>query len=152
MTTTHDDATTWRDLACDLTAAEVTNIEGIELELGAETHGPAILLEVARNYVLCRTVDAAYSDVPLPAGATGGSGWEKNLKRDGWSRALVWRDFGDGEMSVGIDGRQQCDGSYTRRISLWGVEDGGEITSVQAREAAALLIEAADVLDEMQGL
>jgi len=151
MTTTHDDnATTWRDLACDLTAAEVTSIEGIERELGADTRGPAILLDVARDYVLCRTVDAAYSDVPLPAGATDGSGWEKNLKRDGWSRSLVWRDFGDGEMSVGIDGRQQCDGSYTRRISLWGVEDGGELTSAQAREAAALLIEAADELDRLQ--
>ena len=87
---------------------------------------------------------------PLPAGATDCSGWEKNLKRDGWSRSLVWRDFGGGVVSVGIDGRQQCDGSYTRRISLWGVEDGGELTGAQAREAAALLIEAADVLELLQ--
>jgi hypothetical protein len=146
MTTTHDNATTWRDLVGDLTADEVTGIEGIEREFGADTRGPAILLKVARDYVLRRTVDAAYADIPLPVGATDLSGWEKNLQRDGWSRTLVWRTWDSGEMAVDIAGRQECDGTYTRQISL---EDGADFTSTGARQLARALIEAADEFERL---
>jgi hypothetical protein len=151
VTTTHDDnATTWRDLVRDLTADEVTNIEGVEREIGADPRGPSILLNVARDYVLHRTVDTAYSDVPLPNGAQDVSGWEQNLKCDGWSRSIEWRKFGDSDMSVMIDGRQQCDGSYTCEISVYGPEDDITLTGAGARRLMTLLADAADELDRLQ--
>jgi hypothetical protein len=123
MTTTHDDnATTWRDLAGDLAADKVAELADLEQQLGNEGSTPrevsAIMLTCARDSVLHRTIDAAYADIAMPAGAAGVSGWEQNLRREGWSRSLVWCSFGDSEMSFDIDSRQRCDGSYTRQISV----------------------------------
>ncbi len=90
--------------------------------------------------------------MPVPPGATTDiNSWGKNLQRDGWSRSLVWRRFGPVHgISVDIDGRQESDGSFTRHISLWGVDDGGELTSSQARQTAAFLTEAANELDRLR--
>jgi hypothetical protein len=96
--------------------------------------------------------DAAYCDVPVPAGASSVGHWEKNLKRDGWSRSLLWRKFRDAEMGlyIDIDGSQQCDGSYTCEISVYGLEDSLSLTSAGARRLTELLDEAADELERLQ--
>jgi hypothetical protein len=52
-------------------------------------------------------------------------------------------------MSVDIDGRQECDGTYTRQISVWLLEDGATLTGAGVRQLAGLLIEAADELDRL---
>lgn len=170
MTTTPDTATTWRDLQDELTPDEVAKLEEREIGLreylkdhaDSEIRVGNVLIEVARNCIEQRAADAAYADVPLPAGAsTDSEGWGKNLQREGHSRALVWRSYEGGladlrlagtGISVDIDGRQQCDGSFTRGISLWGVDEGGELTAEVARGLAAVLAGAADELDRLDRL
>jgi hypothetical protein len=124
-------------------------MEFVEREFAARPtarDATADLLAFARDHIEQNLVDIALAGVPFPSGATDLSGWEKNLKRDGWSRALVWRTWDSGEMEVDIAGRQESDGTYTRRIVL---EDGVDFTSTGARQVAAALIEAADTLDEL---
>ncbi|CCK59361.1 hypothetical protein [Mycobacterium canetti] len=93
------------------------------------------------------------ANVPLPPGAsTDAAGWQDDTYATaGLCRALLWASFdGAAGFSADIDGWQQQDGSYTRHISLWG-DDGGPLTSGQARKVAAMLVEAADALDAMGG-
>jgi hypothetical protein len=140
MNTTHDDnATTWHDLAGELTAKEPASLERLERE--TQGRAPAeLLLDLARRGIAGRLADTAYCDVPAPADG-------QNLKRGGWSRALVWCEFRDWELCVDIDGRQHCDGTVERDISVYG--DDLTLTSAGARRLAALLVEAADELDRL---
>jgi hypothetical protein len=101
------------------------------------------LLEYARNDIEERLADIAYGGVAAPAGANWVGKWEKN-QGEGWSRSLVWRDY----RGVSIDGRQQCDGSVERQISLY-LGDYPTLSRAQAREFAAVLVEAADELDRL---
>jgi hypothetical protein len=156
--TTHDDdATTWRDLADQLTDQERSAIEQIEHAFAARgrldtAEATETLLGYARDHIAANLADVAYCDVPVPAGASSVGHWEKNLKRDGWSRSLLWRKFRDSDMGlhIDIDGSQQCDGSYTCEISLYGLEDDINLTSAGARRLMVLLAEAADELDRLK--
>lgn len=151
--------TPWRDLADQLTAQERATFE--DLEQDSQGRIPAdVLLDYARHDIEGRLADMAYADVPAPAAAARVGRWEKNLKRDGWSRSVVWRSYSGGaadlrlaesHISVEVDGHQQCDGSFTRHVSLWGVDEGRELSSDQARAVAALLVHAADELDRLCG-
>jgi hypothetical protein len=153
MTTTHDDnATTWRDLAGELFDLERGTLELLEQRLSDAGVPTATinerLLHFARNDVEARLADNAYSDVPAPAGATYVGDWEKNLKRDGWSRSLIWHSFGDRD--VHIDGSQQCDGSYTCNIVVYADRDEAtKLDAAGARRLAGLLVEAADAMDAL---
>ncbi|BBX59773.1 hypothetical protein TM48_03961 [Mycobacterium shottsii] len=147
MPTTNDNtATTWRDLADQLSADERAAFEHLE-NLAMPT---AVLLDRARLEIEGRLVDIACADIPVPADATWVGKWEKNLKRDGYSRLLVWRESREPSMAVDIDGDQQCDGTVTRYISAY-LGDEPKFSSSQARKLAAMLVEAADALDAMGG-
>jgi hypothetical protein len=146
--TTDDNATTWRDLARELTDQERAFFERIEQE-SPERMPAEVLLRYARGNIEGRIADTAYGDVPAPADATSVGRWEKDLKLGGWSRTLVWREFRDWEMSVDIDGRQQCDGTVERAISAY-LDECPKFTSAEARRLAALLVEAADELDRLR--
>ncbi len=104
------------------------------------------LLEFARDHIEARLTDIAYADVPIPPGNPSVGKWEHNTA-GGWSRSLLWAEYGEPEMSIDIDGTQQHDGTYTQLISVYLLEDGASITSTGARKLAALLTEAADELD-----
>jgi len=156
MTTTHDDAQTWRDLADQHTPEQIYGLEGCERRFNTDgvpddPRAQASLLGFARQYAEHNLVDAAYADVPLPAGAsTDSEGWGKDLKFGGYRRSLLWRSDGEpGEVSVDIDGWQRLDGSFTRHTSLWGTDEGGALTSAQARRIAAMLLDAADELERL---
>ena len=93
MTTTHDDnATTWRDLADQLTPEQIAGLEGCERRFNTDgvaddPRAQASLLGFARQYAEHNLVDAAYADVPLPPGAsTDSEGWGKDLKLGGYRR------------------------------------------------------------------
>jgi hypothetical protein len=155
MTLHDDDAATWRDLADQLTAEQIVGLEGCERRFNTDgvaddPRAQASLLGFARQYAEHNLVDAAYADVPLPAGAsTNSEGWGKDLKQGGYRRSLLWRNDGQpGGVSVDIDGWQWLDGSFARHISLWGVDEGGALSCAQARSIAAMLLDAADELDE----
>lgn len=78
-------ATTWRDLADQLTPEQRATLEHFE----QDEHMPAeILLDFARDHIDARLTDIAYADVPIPAGAKVGN-WEQNTA-GGWSRSLLW--------------------------------------------------------------
>jgi hypothetical protein len=159
VTRTHDDdATAWRDLADQLTPEQISGLEGCERRFNTDgvaddPRAQASLRGFARQYAEHNLVDAAYADVPLPAGAsTDSEGWGKDLKLGGYRRSLLWRSDGEpGEVSVDIDGWQRLDGSFTRHISLWGADEGGALTSTQARRIAAMLLDAADELERLDG-
>lgn len=141
-------ATSWRDLADELTDHDRASIEKIERETGGRM--PGVLLDYARRSVEDRLIDMAYCDLAAPGDARWVGLWEKHIQL-GWSRSLVWREWGpvsDADLYVAIDGRQQCDGTVVRGISPY-VDDASHLTSAQARRLAALLIEAADELDRL---
>ena len=148
MTTTPDDATTWRDLADQLTPEQRRSYENLE----RETHGrmPAErLLEFAREEVEGNLADIAHCDVAAPADANWVGRWGQNLDGRGWSRSLVWREFRAPEMCVAVDGVQHCDGTVERQVSVY-VNDGPKLAAGPARRLAALLVEAADELDRLK--
>jgi hypothetical protein len=142
MTITPDDnATTWRDVADELTAKERASLERLERE--TQGRAPAeLLLDLARRGIAGRLADMAYCDVPAPAHATWVGQWEEHVEL-GWSRSLVWREY----RGVAIDGNQQCDGTVVRGVSVY--VEGERFTSAEARELAAALSEAADELDRL---
>jgi hypothetical protein len=143
MNTTPDNtATTWRDLADELTDEERARFERIERE--AQGRLPAqVLLDFARRDIAGRLADMAYHDVPAPADATWVGQWEQHVDL-GWSRSLVWREY----RGVAIDGGQRCDGTVVRGISVY--VEGEMFTSAEARQFAALLVAAADELDRLR--
>lgn len=149
MTTTPENAATWWDLTDQLTPTEIDKLTELEAALRAEGVDPAtLMLDTARDCLTNHAIDMLYADIPLPAGAEGdAAGWEKNLQRDGWSRSVLWKSFGDDTIGVDVDGRQECDGSFTRDISVYALADGASLTSADARRLAELLIAAADEID-----
>lgn len=160
MTTwSEDTATTWRDLTDQLTPQQVDQLRDVERRLPEGEKTTAMMLKWAREHIAHRLTDVMYAGVPIPAGArTDSAGWGKNLQREGYSRSLVWRSYEGGAadlrlagacISVDIDGRQECDGSFTRHVSLWGFKEGAGLTGDQARGVAALLTLAADELDRL---
>jgi len=72
MTTTHDDnATTWRDLADDLTPSQRDSMEFVEREFAARPtarNATADLLDLARGHIEQNLVDIALAGVPLHPG------------------------------------------------------------------------------------
>lgn len=152
---TDNTATTWRDLADQLSPDQLASIERAEgwgLNVDPE-HVRRTLLEMAREMATCNIVDSRFGDVPVPDGATVDSeGWTHTQSHpDQWSRSLVWRDYpqnGSG-VAVSIDGRQQSDGTYTAQVAAYTGNDRAALTADQARRLAAALIEAADELDRL---
>ena len=149
MTQTDDNATRWRDLAGELTERERAALERLECESQGRVPA-AVLVKLARGAVEERLADTFYCDVRAPADATWVGAWERNLRLDGWSRGLVWREFRGPGMCVAIDGGQQCDGTVVRGISVYLNDDDLGFTSVEARRLAALLVAAADELDRLR--
>jgi hypothetical protein len=157
MNTTHDDnATTWRDLADQLTPKQVAEFDSSERRFAesgvADTpEAKAALLEYARAAAARNLVDATYAEVPLPPGATTDSeSWGQDLIHGGYRRALFWRAYSGGDgLIVDISGWQRTDGSFERHICLWGADEGRGLTGAQARRVAALMTAAADDMERM---
>lgn len=157
MTQHPESAQCWRDLADQLTPKQIDGLEQTErrfTDSGIAEHpeAQASLLGFAREYAQANLTDTAFADVPLPPGArTDEESWGTDLQNGGYRRSLEWATFGDrNEINVGIDGWQRTDGSFTRYISLWGIDEGGALTAAQARRIAALLTQAADAFEALR--
>jgi hypothetical protein len=149
MTTTHDDnATTWRDLAEQLTAQQIEEIaESERNQLAAGYDNSVGFLNYARKMATENAAQIFLADVPSPREAIGDI--------DEWS------EFGDGlftrqynvwrhpEQPVSVEGWQYSDGqtTYVEREIIDDRNDG--ITAEQCRHRAAALLEAADLLDRL---
>jgi len=152
MTTTpNNTATTWRDLADQLTPEQIESYERTEQYFRSQgipgATATTALLEYARGDVGGNLADAAYGDVPAPAGAVSVDKWMDHADF-GLARGVVWREFHGPDLYVDIDGWQKCDGTAVPEISLY-LDEGQKLTSSQARTLAVLLMQAADALDRL---
>lgn len=150
-----DNATTWRDLADALTPQQVAYIEEWERhpELPPRADGKVktaeqhqqTLLFVAREFLSSNTAAVILADVAPPPEEGHHHPWQN--EGDGtWSRFFVGTVRTMGDVRVLIDGTQFSDGRITRAITTDASEGMG---SAEARQLAAMLIEAADELDRL---
>ena len=146
MTTTN-----WRDLATELTAKQIASMEDAEAMMPAgRPDTRQKLLEFARDFAAGNLADAAYAEIPAPPGAKVGV-WEQNTA-GGYSRSLEWGDVTTGVagVDVGIDGRQEGNGDFTRSVTVY-VDGSVRLSAVEAREVARALLAAAEEFDRLNG-
>lgn len=152
MTTTPDNtATTWRDLADQLTPEQIAQVEDFER---AASHWPPAedghprsegVLNVARKMAELNVAKMVLADVAPPTDAVVVHDWmewgDGSYQRlfTSWSRKV------GGGGSVDVHGFQFNDGRVERLIAY--TEGDESLTAEQARQLAATLAEAADVLD-----
>ncbi|OLP00209.1 hypothetical protein BVU76_21715 [Mycolicibacterium porcinum] len=148
MTSPDNTATSWRDLADQLTTEQRERLEQME-----RAYTPAsadavawMLLDHARDHARDNLVDAMrFGHVARPAGATYVWHWEQD-EHGQWFRQFEGTGRKIGGFSVSIDGRQYPDGSVFRTIAVQG-DDREEFDLAGARQFAAELIAAADEIE-----
>lgn len=140
MTTSDDTGQTWRDVADHLTAAQIAQLERLERD------EPRALLEMARQWAANNMTTAApLDDVVPPAGAVRTFDWQRNSN---WFRDFEGTSRRRGLARVQIAGRQQADGSTRRWITVH-TRHLDALDPASARELAALLMEAADEMEQL---
>lgn len=153
MTTTHpDNATTWRDLADQLTPQQVAELEYCECEqIPPGLASPQGHLNCARAMVRRNLNQALCADIAAPAEAAGDVyEWEEwDDDRLGRLYDVSRREVGD-FCAVEVNGVQFNDGSIERSILLL-IEDA-TLTAQQARVIATALAEAVGDLEQLAGL
>ncbi|OCB34469.1 hypothetical protein A5676_02295 [Mycobacterium malmoense] len=140
MTTSDDTAQTWRDVADQLTAAQIAQLERIEHD------EPQTLLDMARQWA-AKNVSAGmpFDAVAPPDGAVRTFDWQ--LDRN-WFRDFEGTSRRGGRARVQIYGRQQVDGSTRRWIAVHA-RHLDALDGVAARELAAALTDAADEIERL---
>ena len=149
MTSTHaDNATAWRDLSNQLAPWQVVEIAESEREQKAAGHDNAAgLLNYARKLTRENAAQILLSDVPIPPEAIGEVDEWSEFDDGCYSRGFTaWRHSRE---PVEVIGLQHSDGYTSRRE--WSILDdrNDEMTAEVARQRAAALLEAADVLDRL---
>jgi hypothetical protein len=154
MTTHHDNAaTTWRDLADQLTPEQVEKLAAIERhsDMPADEM-TATLLNGAREWATCNVVDhVAFGDVEPPPDATHcyleemhPGAWARCF--DGTERKVCWSGACGvvSDVQVFISGQQYQDGHTVRSI---GIDARDDYDAATARRIAAAIIAAADEIE-----
>jgi hypothetical protein len=140
MTTPGDTAQTWRDLADQLTAAQIAQLERLE------HHEPQKLLEMARQWAAENMTDTVlFDDVAPPAGAVRTFAWQLDSN---WFRDFEGTTRRVGRIGVHICGRQQADGSSRRWIAIHA-RHLDALDAAAARELATALADAADEIESV---
>jgi hypothetical protein len=140
MTTSGDTAQTLRDLADQLTAVQITQLERLERD------DPHTLLEKARQWAAKNTTAAApFNNVAPPAGAVRTFGWQRDSN---WFRDFEGTKRCAGQARVHIFGRQQADGSARRWIAVH-TRRLDALSAAAARELSAALNDAADEIERL---
>ena len=149
MTTTHDDATGWRDLADQLTAQQIAEMEYCEREgIPPGMTSPQHQLNAARAMARHNIIQALCADIASPVEAAAGEvyDWEeRGADKFGRMYAISSRDVG--AMQVDVLGVQYNDGHIERHILLSEADD---LTAEQARQLGTALIETANELGRLQ--
>jgi hypothetical protein len=149
MTTTHDDATSWRDLADQLTPPQIAEIEYCEREgIPPGLAEPKHHLNAARAMAQRNLLQALCADIALPVEAGSGEvyDWEER-DNDRFGRMYGISSHGLGTTTVDVVGVQYNDGRIERHVLVYEPDD---LTAEQARELGAALIEAADEIERLQ--
>ena len=140
MTTPDDTAQTWRDVADQLTGAQIAQLERIERE------EPQTLLEMAQQWAAENMTTAAPVDhVAQPAGAVRTFDWQLDST---WFRDFEGTTRRAGPARVQICGRQLADGSTRRWIAVHTRHLDG-LEPAAARELGGALTDAADEIERL---
>jgi hypothetical protein len=163
--TTHDEnATTWRDLADQLTPEQIARLEESERTYRSDavslpmswTWVPRTEGDIARTLLGFARTDAAdnlnevlFTEIALPAGAVSALLWEP----EGWrcfdgSSWSIERNAGS-DIQVQIVGVQYADGRVERRIAVGELRHLEPITPLEAQQLAAVIAAAADEIDRL---
>lgn len=140
--TTDDIANTWRDIADQLTPEQIGKLEKDEANFE-----PGQLLWRARTSASNNMADAVmFGHIATPPGAARCYHWDTEEGH---------RDFEGVTAEIGrayltVEGRQYADGRCERTIMLIRDDRHGGLSSAQARELAAALLNAADELDRFR--
>lgn len=152
MSTIHDNtATTWRDLADQLTPAQAARLESVEhMELPASAADRAwMLLDQAREHARDNLADTMrFGHITEPAGASYLWHWEQDDSGQ-WFREFAGTARKAGCFDVSVGGRQYSDGSVFRTVAVQG-DDREEFDPAGARQFAAELIAAADEIERVR--
>lgn len=146
-------ATSWRDIADQLTPEQITRLEGFELDNPDTVETRTSLLATARDWAVSNVASVAvYGGVPTPAGAVkvGPPSLDDDLGI--WQRAFSGTTRTVGDFDVCIEGEQMPSGEADRWIAFDAESVpavGGTLTAHLARLLAAALVEAADELDRL---
>jgi hypothetical protein len=137
--TAHDDtAQTWRDVADQLTAAQIAQLERLERD------EPQTLLEMAQQWATKNmTTGRPFDEVAPPAGAVRTFDWQLDST---WFRDFEGTTRRGRQARVQIYGRQQADGSTRRWIAVH-TRHLDALDAAGARELASALSEAADEME-----
>ncbi|BBY52932.1 hypothetical protein H7J07_00450 [Mycobacterium koreense] len=142
MSTTSHPASieTWRDVADQLTDAEVSEFEAAEQ--AGEHH--RILRENARAAVWGRQ----YAHIAAPAGTNRTHEWEQFAADEPPQRLITGDRWPGRTVTLTANGFQRCDGMMRSRwVHVYVNPSDDTLTADEARELAARLVEAADFLD-----
>jgi hypothetical protein len=161
--TTHDDnATTWRDLADQLTPEQIAELEESERRHRrnavsdpawctwlprTEADIASTLLSSARGHVAGNLNEVLFAEIALPAGAVDALPWES----DGWrcfdgSSWSIERTRG-ADIEVKIVGVQYADGRVERRIAVHELHHDEPITPLEGQQLVAVVAAARDEID-----
>ncbi len=153
----------WRDLTCELTPGQIESLEDLEHDcqtgrltgLGdaplSDDEIDRLLLDLARKDVESSLRAMMFGGVQLPSGAVHSEDWEGG---DSPYRVIFGAERGVAGHRATVraaaiqftDGRVD-DGQLVEAPSLTVLYADDELSSGQARELAAVLLEAADELD-----
>lgn len=67
----------------------------------------------------------------------------------GYTRLVRWTSFESPKADASIEALQEADGSFERHLVLYA-DAALELTAAEARQVAAMLLNAADALDRLQ--
>jgi hypothetical protein len=145
--TPENDATSWHDLADQLTPKQVACLERAD-------NNEACLLQEARRYGRVNLHGALYADIPEPAGALKVGEWNAHAVDGRPFEGRSWVVDGGGwhplDFRVWIQGIQRPTGEVDRVISGGELHPDEPITSAQARQLGEALIAAADEMDGLE--
>ncbi|NTY58666.1 hypothetical protein [Mycolicibacterium sphagni] len=164
MTTIHDDnATTWRDLADQLTPEQIAYIEQWEahpevppradgLPFDAE-HRRSSLLFTAREYAWRNAAAVRYAHISPPPGATYVGDWAGDMWESGDPATRIFEGTKRTceHMEVRTGGWQDSNGRTEWQITVDSNAkfNDGQMTSSVARQVGAAVVAAADELDRL---
>lgn len=136
--------TTWHDLADQLTADQRDRLANADHLTDAEQ------LDMARHYADHNQLQVQLAGVPAPAGAVRCTGWFRDGE-DGAGRGVYGKQWKVGGTTVEMGGDQTPDGAVRWRVEVEVAHGFSDLNSVQARDLAEALAEAADELDRLSG-
>ncbi|BBY15771.1 hypothetical protein [Mycolicibacterium litorale] len=149
MTTTPENVRTWRDLADQLTPAQLAALEREERVGASSPYRDGALRYEARRYVVGNIGTAMVGAIAEPSDSTGCLDWDTDWCEDGsWSRYFYGTERKAAGTTIRITGRQYEDGRTEREVLVEGGIDNA-LSVDEAKQLAAALLCAAEEVERL---